>query len=193
MRVWLSFGLMLATSLLQGCGPVKTGGAGGNGAGTPQATSVDALGAETYREDQKIENAAIDRIYEKYRILIHVNVTSFKRSVLISGEVPDEATKGAIEKIVAGIEGVRHLNNELVVSGNISLASRSNDSLITTSVKLRLVRDNRVSAEHVRVVTENGTVFLLGSVKRAEGDAAAELASTTGKVVRVVKLFEYTD
>jgi len=146
-----------------------------------------------FKEDQKIEAKAISLIYEQFKIFIHVNVTSFDRNVLISGEVPDEATKVAIEKIVSGIEGVRNMNNELVVSSNSSLASRSNDSWITTNVKLRFARDKRINAEHIRVVAENGTVFLLGNIGRGEADAAADVASTTSRVKRVVKLFEYAD
>lgn len=194
MRASLSFGLMLIVCLLQGCSPVRTG----DGQASPQGDAhsgktQEPRNTEPFREDQRIETSAVDRIYSQFRILIHVNVTSFNGNVLISGEVPDEATKAAIEKTVSGVEGVRHLNNELIVSGNSSLASRSNDSLITTSVKLGLVRDKRISAEHIRAVSENGTVFLMGSVTRAEGDAAADIASTTNKVVRVVKLFEYND
>lgn len=146
-----------------------------------------------FREDQKIEARAIDLIYEQFKVFIHVNVTSFNRNVLISGEVPDEATSSAIEKIVSGIEGVRSLNNELLVSENSSLSSRSNDSWITTNVKLRFARDKRISTDRIRAVTEKGTVFLMGNISRSEGDAAADIASTTNRVVRVVKLFEYTD
>lgn len=148
---------------------------------------------DAFRVDQKIETMAIDLIYEKFKVFIHVNVTSFNRNVLISGEVPDEATSTAIEKIVSSIEGVRSLNNELLVSENSSLSSRSNDSWITTNVKLRLARDKRISTDRIRVVTEKGTVFLMGNISRSEGDAAADIASTTNRVVRVVKLFEYTD
>lgn len=177
---------ILAAFVLQGC---VAAGAGNGSAKVAQ----DRGAKEIYRQDLKIETEAIDRIYEQFRVYIHVNVTSFNRNVLISGEVPDETTKTAIEKIVAGIEGVRHVNNELVVAGNSSLASRSNDSMITSGVKLRLARDKRLSSADVRVVTENGTVFLMGIVKRAEADAAAEVASTTNRVKRVVKLFEYAD
>lgn len=148
---------------------------------------------ETYMADQKIETKAADLIYNQFKILIHVNVTSFNRNVLISGEVPDDTARTTIEKLVSGIEGVRQVNNELDVSGNSSLASRSNDSLITTNVKLRLARDKHINTEHIKVVTENGTVFLMGNPTRAEAGAAAEIASTTNRVKRVVKLFEYTD
>lgn len=148
---------------------------------------------DNLREDQKIEARAIDLVYEQFKVFIHVNVTSFNRNVLISGEVPDEATSTAIEKIVSGIEGVRGVNNELLVSENSSLASRSNDSWITTNVKLRFARDKRINVDRIKVVTEKGSVFLMGNISRSEGDAAADIASTTNRVVRVVKLFEYTD
>lgn len=188
MRVSLPFGLILITGLLQGCATIGTKDTGDEARMAKERSNIEA-----YHEDRRIETSAVDRIYGQFKILIHVNVTSFNHNVLITGEVPDETTRAAIEKIVASIDGVRHLNNELVISGNSSLASRSNDSLIATNVKLRFARDNRVIAEHIKVVAENGTVFLMGNVKRAEADAAAEIASTTNKVVRVIKLFEYTD
>lgn len=177
--------LILIALALQGCG---ASGAGGN-----PKMAQDRGASEAYREDQKIEERAINRIYEQIRIFIHVNVTSFKRNVLISGEVPDETTRAAVEKIVSGIEGVRRVNNELVISGNSSLPSRSNDSMITSRIKLQLARDRRINSGNLKVVTENGTVFLMGNVKRAEADAAADVASLTNGVQLVVKLFEYTD
>lgn len=187
MRPTLKACLIFIACALQ-IGPVSAADAG-EGAKVAQGRGIN----ESAREDQKIETRAIDLIYQQFRIYIHVNVTSHNRNVLISGEVPDEATRTAIEKIVSGLEGVRNVNNELVISGNSSLASRSNDSLITTNVKLRFARDKHINAEHIKIVTENGTVFLMGNVKRAEADAAAEIASTTDRVKRVVKLFEYAD
>jgi len=185
MRLGFPTVLILIAVVLQGCG---ASGAGGNA-----RIAQDRGASEAYREDLKIEERAINRIYDQIRVFIHVNVTSFKRNVLISGEVPDETTRTAVEKIVSGIEGVRHVNNELVISGNSSLPSRSNDSMITSRIKLQLARDRRVNSGNIKVVTENGTVFLMGNVKRAEADAAADVASTTNGVSLVVKLFEYTD
>lgn len=186
MRLAFLAGSISVAFALQGCVAADAGGSGAR-------MAQDRGTIETIREDQRIEARALDRIYEQIRIFIHVNVTSFNRNVLISGEVPDEATSSAIEKIVSGIEGVRRLNNELVISGNSSLASRSNDSRITSSIKLRFARDKRFYSGDMKVATENGTVFLMGNVKRAEADAAADVASTTGGVKLVVKLFEYTD
>jgi osmotically-inducible protein OsmY len=146
-----------------------------------------------YIEDEAIEDKASNRINVKYKDKVHVNVTSYNRNVLISGEAPDEAAKDGIGKIVSGIENIRNVNNELVVSGLTSLTSRSSDTLITSNVKLRFVNNKKFSADHVKVVTENGKVFLMGIVTHAEADAATELASTTGGVQHVVRLFEYLD
>lgn len=180
--------LLLIAFVLQGCAPVAT-----KGTDEEAWAARERANSEAYREDQRIETVAVDRIYEQFKILIHVNVTSFNRRVLISGEVPDEASKAAIEKIVSGVEGVRKINNELAISENSSLGSRGSDSMITSKIKLQLARDSRTGNDSIRVVAESGTVFLMGSVKRAEAAAAAEIASTTDGVKLVVKLFEYAD
>lgn len=188
MRIVSMLMLTLLAGLLQGCFPVV---AVGVGAGVMMAQDRRTSGA--YVEDQAIETKAFDRIGKLYKDNVHVNVTSFNRNVLISGEVPSEAVKAEIGKLVSGIENVRNVNNELVVAGVSSLTSRSSDSIVTSDVKLRFVQDKRFNADHVKVVTENGTVYLMGIVKRAEADAATEVARTTGGVQRVVRLFEYLD
>jgi osmotically-inducible protein OsmY len=188
MRIVSLLLLTLLAGSLQGCFPVV---AAGVGAGVMMMQDRRTSGA--YVEDEAIETKAFDRIGKLYKDNAHVNVTSFNRNVLISGEVPSETVKAEIGKLVRGIENVRNVNNELVVSGVSSLTARSSDSLITSDVKLRFVQDKRFDANHVKVVTENGTVFLMGIVKRAEADAATEVASTTGGVQRVVRLFEYLD
>ena len=122
---------------------------------------------------------------------VHVNVTSFNRVILLTGEVPDAATREAIERIVAGLPNVRSVANELEVAGVSSLTSRSNDSLITSKVKVRFLDARRFNALHVKVVTEAGIVYLMGIVTEQEGNEAAEVARTTGGVRKVVKVFEY--
>lgn len=188
MRVISLLLLALMAGSLQGCFPVVAAGAG---AGVMMAQDRRTSGA--YVEDEAIETKAFDRIGKQYKNNVHVNVTSFNRNVLISGEAPSEAVKAEIGKLVRGIENVRNVNNELVVSGVSSLTSRSSDTLVTSDVKLRFMQDKRFDAGHVKVVTENGSVFLMGIVYRAEADAATEIASTTGGVQRVVRLFEYLD
>lgn len=188
MRIVSLLLVVLVSGSLQGCFPVAA-----VGVSTGVLMAKDRRTSGAYIEDQGIETKSFDHIGKKYKDGINVNVTSFNRNVLISGEVPNDATKTEIGRIVAGIENVRNVNNELTVSGISSLTSRGSDTLITSDVKLRFVGDKRFEADHVKVITESGTVYLLGLVKHAEADAAAELASTTGGVRRVVKLFEYID
>ncbi len=188
MRIVSLLLLVLVSGSLQGCFPVA---AVGVGTGVMMVQDRRTTGA--YVEDEAIETKASDRIGKQFKKDVHVNVTSFNRIVLVTGEVQSDAMKTEIGRLVSGIENVRNVSNELVISSPSSLTSRSSDSLITSDVKLRFMQDKRFNAEHVKVVTENGAVFLMGIVKRAEADAATEVASTTGGVQRVVKLFEYLD
>lgn len=188
MRIVSLLLIVFVSGSLQGCFPVV---AAGVGTGIMMAQDRRTPGA--YVEDEAIETKAFDRIGKQYKNTVHVNITSFNRNVLISGEAPSEEVKAEIGKLVSAIENVRNVSNELIISGPSSLTSRSSDSLITSDVKLRFVQDKRFDADRVKVVTENGTVFLMGIVKRAEADAATEITSTTGGVQRVVKLFEYLD
>lgn len=180
--------ILMISSLLQGCFPVVAAGAG---AGALMASDRRTSGA--YIEDEAIENKAFDRIGKQYKSTVHVNVTSYNRNVLLSGEVPDEAAKAQVERIVANIQNVGKIHNELAIAGLSSLAGRSNDTLVTSNVKLRFMNDKRFNATHVKVVTERGIVYLMGIVKPAEGQAAAEVASGSSGVERVVGLFEYVE
>ena len=190
MTVRVVFMLLLAliSGSLQGCFPVV---AVGIGAGVVLAQ--DRRAKDAIFDDQKIETTAVKRFDDQLKTVMHVNVTSYNRNVLLTGEVPDEQTKTAVETIVSAIENVRNVYNELAISPNSSLASRSNDGLITSNVKVRFVYDNRFNADHFKVVTENGTVYLMGLVKHDEADAASDVTSTTKGVRRVVRLFEYID
>jgi osmotically-inducible protein OsmY len=119
-----------------------------------------------------------------------VNVTSFNRSVLLTGEVPDEARRAEIEKLVRGIANVRNVTNDLRVGAPSSIGARANDSLITTKVKGRLLDSAKVNPLHVKVVTEAGVVYLMGIVTEQEASEAVEIARTTGSVIKVVRIFE---
>ena len=140
-------------------------------------------------DDQGIELRASNRITEKFPSA-HVNSTSFNKIVLLSGEVPDQAAKAEVERIVRGIEGVRGTYNELTVGPPSPLSARANDSYITSKVKTRFLDGRRFNPVHVKVVTEAGTVYLMGVVKKQEANDATELARTTTGVSRVVRLFE---
>jgi len=121
----------------------------------------------------------------------HVNVASYNRKVLLTGEVRDEAMKASVEREVRGIENVVSVINELAIAGPSSLTSRSSDALITTNVKASLVEMKTISATSFKVVTERGTVYLMGRVTQREGDLGAKIAQSVSGVQRVVKIFEY--
>lgn len=182
--------LILAAVLgsLQGCFPVIVAGVG-----TGAVMAADRRTTGTYIEDEGIEFKTINQIALKYKDTVHVNVASFNRHVLLTGEVPDEAAKADISKIAAGVVNVKAVSNELLVSGKTGLSSRGSDSIITADVNLRFLNNKVFQPVHVKVITENGTVFLMGMVFHKEADAAAEIASTTSGVQRVVKVFEYLD
>jgi osmotically-inducible protein OsmY len=191
MHKWLLLALLVLAPLLEGCFPLIAGGALIGGA----LMVADRRSAGTQVDDGKIEIKAIKGINDKYREASHVNVTSYNRNVLLSGEARDDSVKQDAEKIVREIEGVRNVFNEVTIAGNSSLGARSNDSLITSKVKGRFLTagGNKFQPNHVKVVTENSIVYLLGLVTKAEGEAASEVTSTTAGVQRVVKLFEYIE
>ncbi len=176
-----------ATLSLQGCFPIAAVGVG--------ATALvvdDRRSTGFYLEDENIEWRARAIIVDRFKNA-HINVTSFNLSVLITGEVPDERTKTEVGDAIRKVANVKNVTNELVVGGNSSLTARSNDTLITTNVKARFLGAKGFSSNHVKVVTEAATVFLLGIVTKEEADAATEVARTTSGVSRVVKVFEYVD
>ena len=171
--------------LLAGCfGAVAVGA----GAGVLMAT--DRRASETYLNDEATEIRAANRISEKFGDKVHVNSTSYNRTVLMTGEVPDEATKASVEQIVATLPNVKATVNELQVAGLSSLSARGNDSYITSKVKARFIDHNKFRTTVIKVVSEGGTVYLMGLVTKAESDAAVEIARTTGGVMKVVRVME---
>lgn len=174
-----------ALPLLQGCFPLAV-----TGMGTAALMATDRRTTGMYIEDEAIEWKVFARMRGDFPGA-HVNPTSFNRRVLLTGEAQDEDLKKKIEESVRRIENVRDVTNELRVAGASSLASRGNDALVTSNVKARMVNNGRFSPNHVKVVTEQGVVYLMGLVTPAEADAAVDVARTTSGVSRVVKVFEY--
>ena len=185
----LGFGLLIASSLtgaLSGCAALAVGGAvGGAMLYSDRRTSGMQI------EDQSIELKAKARVREAIGDRGHVNVTSYNRRVLLTGEVRDEAMKQAVEREVRAIANVVSVTNELEIAGPSSYTSRSNDALITTKVKASLVDMKTVSANSFKVTTERGVVYLQGLVTPREGNIAADVAKGVSGVNRVVKVFEY--
>jgi osmotically-inducible protein OsmY len=180
---------LAAPALLSGCAPLLVAGAVG---GTVLvATDRRSTGAQV--DDESIELKIMNSVSERYGDKVHVNAISYNGWVLLCGEVPDPETRSSIGEIASKTNRVRKVFNELAVGPNTELGSRSNDTFITSKVKSRFLESDKFSATHVKVVTERGIVYLMGIVSRQEGDAAGQIASTTTDVVRVVKLFEYTN
>lgn len=179
--------LVALLPVLAGCFPAAVVGVG---AGALMV--ADRRPSETYIADEGIELRSKNGINDKYGDRVHVDVTSYNRTVLITGEVPDDATKAYIERIVAAQPNVKAVQNEMrVTTGNPTFSSRANDALITSKVKARFVDSGKFPANVVKVVTQNGTVYLMGLVTRTEGDMATQVARETSGVMGVVRVFEY--
>jgi osmotically-inducible protein OsmY len=184
----LVLAVLLAVPLVNGCAPLVVGGA----AATGVVVAEDRRTVGTITEDQAIELKTSNRIGDRIKNG-HVNVTSYNRMVLLTGEAPDAAAKATAEKVAQGVDNVRGVYNELAVGPNSALSARANDTYLTSVVKARFVDAQRFSPVHVKVVTEAGVVYLMGLVTRKEADAASEIARTTRGVHRVVRVFEYID
>ena len=179
-------GALLVSATLSACAPLIVGGAmvGGAFMVTDRRTS----GAQV--EDQAIELKAMNRTREILGDRGHVNATSYNRTVLLTGEVPAEADRTAVEQTISHIENVRSVVNELAVMGNSSLTSRSNDAILSGKVKATFVDAKDLQANAFKVYTERGTVYLLGRVTEREANRAADLARTISGVQKVVRVFE---
>lgn len=171
---------------LQGCVGLMVGGAV---MGTLAATDRRTLGAQT--EDKTIVVKGETRIPNLVGDAGHVNVTSFNRRVLLTGEVRDAQLKAAVEREAQQIEGVKAVINELEIAGPASYTSRSSDTLITGKIKASFVDARDMYANSVKVVTERGNVYLMGRVTQSEGMRASNIASGVSGVQKVVKIFEY--
>jgi osmotically-inducible protein OsmY len=177
---------LAAATLLGACAPLLIGGALAGGA----MVVTDRRTSGTQLEDEAIELKALTRIRETVGDTAHVNATSYDRQVLLTGEVGSEADKAAVAQTVAKIENVRTVINELAVMGTSSLTARSNDTLLTTKVKTSFIDAKDVFANAIKVVTERGTVYLMGKVTEREAERASDLARRVPGVQKVVRVFQ---
>jgi len=180
--------LCAANLTLTGCAPILIGGAV-----TAVALTEDRRTGGAFVDDENIENRALLKVKTRFGGQVHVNITSYNRHVLLSGEATSDAVKRGVEDEIATVPSIKRVFNEMVVGPQAGVIAVSNDTRLTAIVKSRFLEANRFQANHVKVVTEANVVFLMGIVKRAEADAASQLASTTSGVSRVVRLFEYLD
>jgi osmotically-inducible protein OsmY len=146
-------------------------------------------------DDQSIETTATVNIRKTDPRLEEANVvvTSYNGIVLLSGQVPNEELRNTAAQTAALVKNVRQVRNELTVGENASFAAHSADAVITTKIKTKLLGAANIKDSRVKIITENGTVFLLGMVTRAEGNIAGSIAQNTDGVQKVVLLFEYVD
>ena len=171
---------------LSACAPLIVGGAVVGG-----VMAVDRRTTGTQIEDEGIELRAANRIRETLGDRAHVNVTSYNRQALLTGEVPSAQDRQTVEQIVSQVENTRSVVNDLAVMPASSLSQRSNDTFITGKVRASLVDAQDISANSFKVVTERGNVYLMGRVTQREGTIAADVARGVSGVYKVVKVFEY--
>ena len=167
------------------CAPLMVGGAA-----VTSMVAVDRRTSGTQLEDEGIELRANARVRDTLGDGVHVNVNSYNRQVLLTGEVPTDREKRQVEQIVSRVENVKGIVNELGVMGISTLGQRSSDALVTGKVRASLVDDKELYAGAFRVVTERGTTYLMGRVTQREANRATEIARSVGGVQKVVRLFE---
>ncbi|WP_416401423.1 BON domain-containing protein [Alicycliphilus denitrificans] len=185
-----TFGSLLAAATLAGslaaCAPLVIGGGAVMGA----MVAVDRRTTGTQVEDEGIEMRTASRIREALSENAHVNVTSYNRQVLLTGEVPSAADSQKAEQIALAVENVRSVVNDLGVMPGSSLTQRSKDTFITGKVRASLVDAKDLSANAFKVVTERNVVYLMGRVTPREAKRSAEIARGVDGVSKVVRVFE---
>ena len=184
---------VLIVGLLQGCASAVIGGAA-----TGAAVAHDRRTVGTFVDDEIIEVKATSRLFSDQEIFdnTHINITAYNNIILLSGEAPTDALKNKAFNLVSSIPKVRKVHNEIVIAAPSSLLTRSSDTWITAKVKTNLfqVKDSPdFDPTRIKIISENGSVFLMGIVSRAEADIVINATRTIGGVQRVVKLFEYID
>jgi osmotically-inducible protein OsmY len=185
-RLGLALGAsVLLGSTLTACFPLVVGGMAG---GALVATDRRTSGAQL--EDEGIELRALSRIRSNVGDRVHVNLTSYNRQVLLTGEVPNAQDKQLVEQIVSRVENVNSVVNELAIMGSSTLTQRSSDTLVTGRVKAMLVDARDLSLNAFKVVTERGTTYLMGRVTQREADRATDVVRSTPGVQKVVRIFE---
>jgi osmotically-inducible protein OsmY len=195
--------LVLLPLLLNGCSTqgLTLGGVGTIlGVGHAEITGLslfhDRRDTETMITDEKIETEATLalNLNETIRQHVHFNVTAFNGRLLVTGEVPIQTLMPQINSTLQHVDDVKAVLNYTLLTPVASLSSRTYDSLITTKVKMAMASNPKLpglDTTRIKVVTENGRVFLMGLVYEKEGDIAVEAARTQQGVKQVIKIFEY--
>ncbi len=184
-RTMLAGALAAATLTQTGCFPLA---ATGMVVGALAVVDRRTIGAQT--EDQGIEVKALSEL-ARMNASGGISVTSYNRKVLLTGQVLSEEAKRTAEAVVARLDNVRSVHNELTVAGRVSFGTQAADTSITARVKTALIDARDLQGNTIKVVTEAGVVYLMGIVTRAEAERAAQVTSRVSGVTRVVTVFEY--
>jgi osmotically-inducible protein OsmY len=178
--------LCAGAMVLSGCAPMIVGGA-------VVATGLSVLDRRTtgtQLDDESIESRGLSRLQERLGDRAHVNVVSYNRQVLLTGEVLSDQDRRLAEQAIAGLDNVRSIINELAVLGPSTLTQRSSDAGVTLRLKTGMIDSHDLNAHVIKVVTERGVVYLMGRVTEREADRATDIARRTSGVQKVVRLFE---
>ncbi len=178
--------LIGSTLAASGCVPLA---ATGMAVSAMAALDRRTVGAQT--EDTEIELRGSSRMSDAIKGSKGVAITSYNRRVLLTGQVPDATAKADAERLIRQIPGVREVHNELETANRVSFSTTANDTAITARVKAGFLEQKALNTNAVKVVTENGVVYLMGLVTEREGPAYATVASRVSGVRRVVTLYEY--
>lgn len=178
--------LAAAAATLSACAPLAVGGAALTGA----MVVGDRRSSGAQLDDQGIELRAANRLRDQMGSRARISVTSYNRRALLTGEVANTRDKELAETIAKQVDNVTIVHNELDVANSPSFTEKAEDSLLTGKVKASLIDTKQISANSFKVVTERGTVFLMGRVTQREADIATQVARTTKGVQRVVRVLE---
>ena len=177
---------LLLSGALTACVPLVVGGAVAGGS----LLAIDRRTSGAQLEDEGIELRAASRIRGTFGDRVHVNLTSYNRQVLVTGEVPSAQEKQQVEQVVAGVENVVSVVNELAVMGQTSISQRTNDTFLTGRVKAMLLDARDLQSNAFKVVTERGSVYLMGRVTQREADRATQVVRSTPGVQKVIRVFD---
>jgi osmotically-inducible protein OsmY len=182
----LSLAAAALAAALSGCAPLLIGGAA---VGTVMIAS-DRRSSGAQVDDEAIELRAASRLREAFGDRAHINITSYNRQVLLTGEVPNDAMKQQAEQIVSQVDNVRGIVNELTRMSATSITQRSNDIFLTGKVRASLVDAQDLQSNAFKVVTERGTVYMMGRVTTREAERGTQIARQIGGVQKVVRMYE---
>ena len=187
LRPLLILSLCAASALLSGCGTImSSAGAGPIEEDPGERTFAQQMTDESIETKALVNINAADEAYDQ----AHLSVVSYNGFLLLVGQVPSEALKALATDVTRDLEAVRRIYNELEVGPETSAGTRTNDTWITTQVKSKLLASSDTPGRRVKVVTENGVVYLMGLLTAEEADRSALEAAEVKSVARVVQLFE---